>query len=1468
MKSKKLHRIRLKALLILLFILLTGAYSVFLMNFTANSVDISDSDTLSNYDQDNILNSPKSNLFGNAPWWDDNFEYRMLINVTNPYSHNFIDFGTSVSFNYINLVQAGKLQSDLDDIRIIENGIIRKYVVVKDYPSSNMATVWFDTNISANKKELDTYLYFGNPSAPNAESKDPSDSFGWVKNGDFELDISNNDKFEPFGWYFSHNPVQVILGKNNPSPNAYNSSLASYNSFVNKLISNPLQAERVASGTYAYKWGASSNILPDGTVHDYAGTFFSYPFKVPIIEGGQIFLKAYRNIRTWRFERPKNVGQINFDGYFARILNGSDSIYSVNPDSHSDNDIYAPNYQNYAEAFDGNAYWNNPARKWIEDTTVMDLATHSIINDTYSNIYPSPDGDLTGYIYINLTDYMGKEIFFEMGAWGDESDVVNQEKSAFLQLDDVGFNYDLVTIINNAQKRTSDVTIIARDADGRFVPNAKITIVNNSAKGTENFKVQTGFSSSLNGSVTFKNVLNGVYNITANYTLGSKEFELYNSTKFNKITHNFTGKPYTVDIKLNLWTIDFEIVDWERLPLKYAYINVSDQKGGTVLSKITLSSQGKATFRWKYASYYYYEVYYNNEDYKSYPLLISNGYIYRSDYESSKLQTHIIDVNEVNQAPSIENRYNVSERIYTNGSETSFGNKKIINANITLTNMNDQIQDISIYYIDKDNSTGIGDENLIYFNDDYDFGDDSDFVSLDMIKVNNPKLNMEKHQVYGLFIEVNGVNSSKCNGVITVDLIETSNIYNRTQLSKLYIRVISKDISPEGMPVSSLIKVRDDSGQPLINLTSFWNKNGSAYAPKNDYELPFWFFIGRTYNFSINYLNYVDIAFNVTELDPETQWYPVSNAGTTYYNYTFYGSASITFNLILPSELNTTHYDTAFFNATGTTDVVWGNNLTFSVNFYYTEDGGDSWVPVSGSPSSCSLIVTAVGSSTVLILEELNFLGNGSFSITINSNRLSAGGSYIYYSFKITGNKPGYPQPNTETFFVNIRAIPTAIGLYDHDSLTEISDKTINAYYNEVVYFTIRFYRSDNLNNLLGAQVTYNWIGIGPFTIQPDPINIGYYTFILNTSSALSIGIKVVSIRASLENYTTQSNFNIFLDIDPRPTNINGETVDILYVPYPLWVEKDIKFNFTYTDALTSKLLGNLDLATFSWRQVDENGIVITGSEGTGTLTELTSKIYSLDFNTEKKAVGYYQLFITLQKENYDARFAYIDLEIKLREFDIAWEATGKSGNQVTVIQGSNIFLELNLTDTTRGNTPLTNASLILRTLGTDYDFIEMSPGYYTMSFSTENIEAFFTSNIFGGEIIIQKDNFTSQEIDITFNILMEEIFPGMPIFYFILITASVAAIAITAISYRAIQQARIPKFVKKIRKIKGYIKSNKQITETISIPKKEEMMAEVYGEDWKAIGLSFEDTFRAKDLKSRFGQFANKITRDGGEIE
>ena len=1468
MISKKRLNFRLKVLIIFSVVMLTSfsaINSAILSNFKADGENLNDKNSIiDDFNNGEAFNNPVLSIFGKAPWWDSSYEYRMLINVTNPYPYNIKNYAVNVSFNYADLVSEGKMQSDLDDIRIVEmaggSGILRNYYIVKDYPTTNYATVFFDTNMSASTTETDTYLYFGNPTATNAESDQPTESFGWVKNGDFELDIDSSDKFEPFGWYFSHNPVDTIMYNDNPNPSPNNSSATSYQYFVNKLEDNLDGGHRVARGTYSYKFGAEDHTLPDSLVSDYAGTLFSYPFKVPIVEGGDISLIVYRNIRTHRFERPKNMGPINKDGYFIRLLNGSDTVYDIDPDNHDDNDIIQIDYDNYLEAYDGYCYYNNPAKKWDVETELIDYPGHGGVVDTYSDEAGGGiDGDLTGYLNFDISTYEGKEIFFELGVWGDESNTLKKEKSAFFQVDDLKFNYTLSTSINEIQARKSDITINARDVDGNIVPNAHIIIIDE----TSSTVVASGFTSIFNGSISFSQLLNGEYNITANYTLRSREAVVgHQMVELN-------GTSYTITLTSNLWTIDFEVVDWDGIPLNLGYIEINESFGGDLLDTLILDQNGKATFRWLNTSDYYFRIYYENKDYVGDRFLLNESYISRSLYarDGEKFRDHTIWVNNTNTLPQGANSYSVSELFYTNGSRTEFGNKKIIKINISLTNMVNQLTNISVYYVDKDNSTGIGNENLIYFEDGYSPGEDSDIIELDIPSIENAKLESEQYEIYGFLLKINGINFTRCDGLIDIKTTETWYIFNRTHLARLNIRVI-KDESGVKVPYPALIKVLDNkTQQPIVNLTSRLDRDGYAYTTITD--LPFWFLKDRSYNISINSLNVTNVDFNVTDITPY-QWHPTDSDGVKWYNYTLYGGSSIEFNLIFKIFTpNITSYVTSFFNASGTAEIQWGQDMSFSISFYITEDNGDTWNPITDPSASCMLYIREAGEDIIQYSEELGpGTGDGNFTKTVDSSSFSAGGDAKFYTVAIEGLYPGYPEPSTHNFLIKIKAIPTTISAHDYDSYAELPAKTYSAYYDDIINITVRYSIDESGTPITSALLSYEWIGLNPVNFFSDSQNSDYYTFTINTADAQSSGLKIISIKASLENYKTQSDFLVYLNILERRTTLNNEIADLVYISSPTYVQDPEYFDFDYRDFIKNDTIGDLNIATFVWEELYENGTKVAGSFGSGILNQNLDNTYTLDFRTELKPVGYYFLYVTLKKENYVQKNAFINLVINLRTFvpTIDTPQLG-SNNQIKIEQGTDIDFEISLWDETR-DVELVNAIVKLNFRGIDHDFnpdLNVN-GTYILTLETRHIDTFITARTYVGKIYIEAANFTKQEITITITVEMEEIFPGMPAFYFILITASVIGVVGSLVSYRVIQQARIPKHVKKIRKIKGYIKSKKKISETISIPTKEEMITKLFGNDWRELGLSIDEALGIQDLKTKKSPIKDKISKEGGE--
>ena len=102
----------------------------------------------------------------------------------------------------------------------------------------------------------------------------------------------------------------------------------------------------------------------------------------------------------------------------------------------------------------------------------------------------------------------------------------------------------------------------------------------------------------------------------------------------------------------------------------------------------------------------------------------------------------------------------------------------------------------------------------------------------------------------------------------------------------------------------------------------------------------------------------------------------------------------------------------------------------------------------------------------------------------------------------------------------------------------------------------------------------------------------------------------------------------------------------LLYINSKIYVQEQKYFVFTYQDAHNGKIIGNLNEANYIWEELYANGTVIPGRNGSENLMQNINKTYTLDFKTELKPIGYYFLFVTLKKDNFEMRSAIINLEI------------------------------------------------------------------------------------------------------------------------------------------------------------------------------------------------------------------------------
>ncbi|MHA2120794.1 MAG: hypothetical protein ACW990_06270 [Promethearchaeota archaeon] len=622
----------------------------------------------------------------------------------------------------------------------------------------------------------------------------------------------------------------------------------------------------------------------------------------------------------------------------------------------------------------------------------------------------------------------------------------------------------------------------------------------------------------------------------------------------------------------------------------------------------------------------------------------------------------------------------------------------------------------------------------------------------------------------------------------------------------------------------------------------------------------------RFYNTS-DYDSESEIIANVTvDINGLAQFISFSNTSGTWGNYTvdiFFGGAEQSFiadgtpisspdgyEFILESEdyvkieipLNKDEWNSTISIIDYTSNLEWGN--TGYIHFNFSKQDQSFPMPTLVTPGELFIQIfdeelTQYSTPVDILSSEIS---SGIFNYTFDSFDFNLIGGNLYY-LNIIGNYKSYVFNDIGYKPIAIHAIETGIKYYNY-SLSELTEKRVSVVYAETVNIVVDFFNNNTITSLPGASISYSWdYGSGVFI--DDPIHTGLYYFEFDSTSAPNDAEYIIDIIAILTNYSTITD-SIIMKILPRPTSING-TTSLFQISPKVYVLDAVNYLFEYEDALTSTVLGDLEVASYNWYRLDQDGnpLVGPGNEGSGDLVETVNNRYMLDFNTESREVGEYSVFITLQKSNYEVRNAFISLTISKRPIAVIFETNNKiiiGNNRTNVVQGDPINFKITLYDPTNGSQLLSSANVTL-TLGLkDFDMIEISNGVYQYDYSTSGIEAFIAPVTLTGQITIQKENYEVNPTVVTVIVGMTEIF-GFPMFYFLLIIGGVAAIVVSLVGYRVIQQARIPKFVKKVRKMKGAIKSKKTISDSMTYPSKNEFIVGKLKDRWDLIGLSLGDT-------------------------
>ena len=225
---------------------------------------------------------------------------------------------------------------------------------------------------------------------------------------------------------------------------------------------------------------------------------------------------------------------------------------------------------------------------------------------------------------------------------------------------------------------------------------------------------------------------------------------------------------------------------------------------------------------------------------------------------------------------------------------------------------------------------------------------------------------------------------------------------------------------------------------------------------------------------------------------------------------------------------------------------------------------------------------------------------------------------------------------------------------------------------------------------------------------------------------------------SNCESVIVQTSINLPTLINDSPQSLN--------LTISIYVSDAFIFSFAYTDQYGIPLT-DLSDQSYTWNRYNDEGIII--GSGAGTLIKDAYDFFILDFDTETREVGKYVIIATLDKDGYDSKNATITLNIVKRVFDVILSGNFNN-NIITIEKGTYIEIGVNISDPTRGNIPLSGATVNLTIQEIWYVFTEKKLGIYNLTLNTDNYEFSGSSLTLSGEISIKKLDYETQTINIT----------------------------------------------------------------------------------------------------------------------
>lgn len=499
------------------------------------------------------------------------------------------------------------------------------------------------------------------------------------------------------------------------------------------------------------------------------------------------------------------------------------------------------------------------------------------------------------------------------------------------------------------------------------------------------------------------------------------------------------------------------------------------------------------------------------------------------------------------------------------------------------------------------------------------------------------------------------------------------------------------------------------------------------------------------------------------------------------------------------------------------------DSFTIVANYSYAGSDGTSGPVEGGIIMNLKILTTKVNINPIAF----EYNGSGIYTLTMDtSDPIETGGQAWKAGIDYIAEIIGADGTENDTLAINLQPYQTRI------SANELYS---NANYLEMLSFNITYeYNSSGIWTAIPeASLSYYVVGYGYIYGTSLPyLGGGTYTLSINTTNFPETGQYYIQISASKQNYQTRGHEQrvVILDISAK---LNNSEITFQYESNVYLGETEV-FDLFYTEAISGKGIEGADIVQYDWWKFIDG---VKADEGSGNLDPEGEGMYSLDFNTAALEVGRYVFEISIKKTNYELKRATINLNINKRDFS---STALPFYSAVSGVPGG-LEIKICLKDALSGEIidDISPGMMTITFLGQTFNFTHLGDGCYRTLLTNIPGGVLVTPQLYGAVIRIERENYTTIEQSITINVALMELFPGMPLFYFLIIIIGAVAVVSGIVAYRVIQVRRIPKFIKKSKNLIKAISSEDTISDSLMYPTKEAFIAKKFADNWKIHDLS-----------------------------